>query len=436
MIKHSIIVFLVFVLNLNVSNAQNGWVQQNSGVLYHLLDVDFIDYNTGWAVGTAGKIIKTTNGGENWFGQNSQNTFPIFASYFYDSNTGWCVGTYSFYPMYTDMTILNTSDGGNTWHEQLSFNNYYRYLTSIHFINSQTGFAVGGSFGNIGGGILFSTSNGGLNWNYRDFTSSNTIKFNGVSTGFILSNFLGYSGYADTAFISKTVDTGKSWFKEFARPSTYFINGQYIDSSNAVVLGRDSSGSIILKTTSAGQNWSIIDNDLPEDNWLKGVFFINENTGWMTGYKIYKTTNGGTNWTVQMNLNDQSNSIIFIDSLYGFCVGNNGKIFKTITGGLTSIYTHSESSDKSSISQNYPNPYNSVTKIKFNISSDIRNQMSDVKLVVYDELGREVVTLVNEKLSSGSYEVEFDGSILSSGVYYYRLNAGNFTAIKKLVLLK
>ncbi|MBN2571924.1 MAG: family 10 glycosylhydrolase [Ignavibacteriales bacterium] len=81
--------------------------------------------------------------------------------------------------------------------------------------------------------------------------------------------------------------------------------------------------------------------------------------------------------------------------------------------------------------QNYPNPFNPITKIKFNIPSDNR-----VILKIFDVLGQEVKTLVNEDKKTGTYEVEFDASNLSSGVYFYQLKAGNNLQVKKCILIK
>ena len=83
------------------------------------------------------------------------------------------------------------------------------------------------------------------------------------------------------------------------------------------------------------------------------------------------------------------------------------------------------------LDQNYPNPFNPTTDIKYQISA-----VSNVTLKVYDILGREVATLANGKENAGSYSVTFDGSRLASGVYFYRLTAGNYIATKKLVLMK
>jgi photosystem II stability/assembly factor-like uncharacterized protein len=84
-----------------------------------------------------------------------------------------------------------------------------------------------------------------------------------------------------------------------------------------------------------------------------------------------------------------------------------------------------------SLEQNYPNPFNAVTKIQFKVES-----YKFVKLIVFDLTGREVVTLVNSNLRPGTYEVSFNASHLSSGIYFYRLSAGNFVQTKKLVLIK
>ncbi len=84
-----------------------------------------------------------------------------------------------------------------------------------------------------------------------------------------------------------------------------------------------------------------------------------------------------------------------------------------------------------SLQQNYPNPFNSSSKFKFDISKS-----GDVKIRVYDVQGREVQTVVNERLNAGKYEVMFDGGGLTSGIYFYRLSAGNFTETKRMILLK
>jgi len=90
-----------------------------------------------------------------------------------------------------------------------------------------------------------------------------------------------------------------------------------------------------------------------------------------------------------------------------------------------------------SLSQNYPNPFNPTTKIRFDIpKASVGQTFLFVTLSVFDIMGREVVTLVNEQLAPGTYETTFDGSNLSSGTYFYKLTSGDFTQTKRLTLLK
>ncbi|MFZ4592486.1 MAG: T9SS type A sorting domain-containing protein [Ignavibacteria bacterium] len=99
---------------------------------------------------------------------------------------------------------------------------------------------------------------------------------------------------------------------------------------------------------------------------------------------------------------------------------------------LTSIHQiNSNSPTEFKLSQNYPNPFNPTTNIKFSIVNS-----GDVKLIVYDIQGREVQTLVNESLKPGTYEAAFDGSMLTSGVYFYKLVTDGFTETKRMVLIK
>jgi hypothetical protein len=115
-------------------------------------------------------------------------------------------------------------------------------------------------------------------------------------------------------------------------------------------------------------------------------------------------------------------------------VGNDGTIDDTLKlqNELTGIHDHgSLIPSEYKLYQNYPNPFNPTTTIQFDIP-----KTSFVTLKVYNVLGQEVTTLVNEKREAGRYEVPFDGSKLTSGVYFYRLGAGEFVSVKKLILMK
>jgi hypothetical protein len=90
------------------------------------------------------------------------------------------------------------------------------------------------------------------------------------------------------------------------------------------------------------------------------------------------------------------------------------------------------------LEQNYPNPFNPSTTIQYTVGG-IRDQgsgLSEVRIVIYDLLGREVATLANSRQAPGTYEVRFDGSRLASGTYFYGLSAGGFTSVRKMTLVK
>jgi hypothetical protein len=88
------------------------------------------------------------------------------------------------------------------------------------------------------------------------------------------------------------------------------------------------------------------------------------------------------------------------------------------------------------LGQNFPNPFNPETKIKFSLPSDVKREMSNTKLTVYDLLGREITTLINRQLQPGTYEVSFDGSNITSGIYFYILETADYSSVKRMMLIK
>jgi len=125
------------------------------------------------------------------------------------------------------------------------------------------------------------------------------------------------------------------------------------------------------------------------------------------------------------------------DSRGNFWIGyNNGYIAVYNPNAASSIDDSKNTIPENfNLFQNYPNPFNPVTTIKYQIP-----EISFVTLKVYDVLGNEIKTLVNEEKPAGSYEVEFQSAVngrqLASGIYYYQFRAGNFLETKKMILIK
>ena len=148
---------------------------------------------------------------------------------------------------------------------------------------------------------------------------------------------------------------------------------------------------------------------------------------------ILKSTNSGSNWNPQYSTtNNTLYSVSFANDDIGYAVGNNGTILKTTSGGTIGIKQISELVPASySLFQNYPNPFNPSTNIRYSLPKN-----SLVKLIIFDALGKEVETLVNEKQSTGTYEATFNGSQLPSGVYFAKLEAGTYNNIINMLMIK
>jgi len=169
---------------------------------------------------------------------------------------------------------------------------------------------------------------------------------------------------------------------------------------------------------------------------LRTINFLNTKTGWVCGDSgyIFRTTNSGINWQRQNSgTNERLIKIFILNENNLWIVGNSGIVLKTSTGGETFIRNEENTLiNNYKLEQNYPNPFNPVTSIKYQVS-----KYSNIKLVVYDILGKEIETLVNRKQSPGTYEVNFDAINLNSGVYFYVLEADNKKIdTKKAIFIK
>ncbi len=132
------------------------------------------------------------------------------------------------------------------------------------------------------------------------------------------------------------------------------------------------------------------------------VFAVNQKIAWVTGWlgKIYYTENGGESWYLQnTNIKNCLSSIYFTSEKIGWAVGHNGIILKSVTGGITTVKNQEHTSiQKFHLLQNYPNPFNPTTSLQYHLQ-----QNGQVKLVIYNQNGQLVQTLVDEFQSTGSH---------------------------------
>lgn len=198
-----------------------------------------------------------------------------------------------------------------------------------------------------------------------------------------------------------------------------------------------------MRTTDGGQNWVPQQSGTTMDLW--GVSFSDADNGFAVGNwgTILRTTDGGQNWLNQRGITgNHFSSVSAVDPSTAIAVANFGTIVKTTNGGATFIEQENNQTQPSEflLSQNYPNPFNPRTTIPYTIPLDERREAKNVTLIVYDVLGTEVATLVDEEKSPGNYEVEFESTIgshqLASGIYFYQLKAGDYISTKKMILMK
>jgi photosystem II stability/assembly factor-like uncharacterized protein len=402
-------------------NAQ--WVQQNSGTASNILDVEFINRNTGWGCCQSGEILKTTNGGLNWFQQNSGVTKILWGIHPVNENVVYCVGWFQ--------TIIKTTDGGNNWFiirngpsgQGASF-------YELYFINQNTGWLLRDNY-------ILRTTNGGINFDstHTIYTYLMDIYFKDALTGVLCG---------DGALIMRTTDGGVSWNQitvPIGTEASDFFKISFVGSTGWVVSRTGANwlgGYKVYRTQNFGITWdSLTRINYPTGTENYCVFFTSLNTGWCGGSygHVFKTKNGGFNWIEE---NTQSNnsfiqSMWFYNDSVGWGVGGGGKIIHTTNSGMpVAVANHNgKIPDNFILYQNYPNPFNPSTEIKYSIPSG-----GLVTLKVYNLLGEEIANLVGEYKEAGEYITTFDGSNLSSGVYFYKLEIGAYTASKKMVLIK
>jgi photosystem II stability/assembly factor-like uncharacterized protein len=432
----------------------------------NLNEIHFSDSINGFCVGQYGRIIRTTNGGEAWN--------KISKGYYNDINSLNFIDTLHGWAGCTKGTVFRTTNSGMNW--DAFFIGDSSVINQISFASPMIGYAVNWS------GNTVKTTNGGSNW-YKIDTSGyipRSVYFINENTGWV----------GDLNKISKTTNGGSNW-------NQVILNGIWWVSSFCFLNSQTgwAAGSNIFKTTNGGDSWYQQSNS--SEGFFKKVYFTSELNGWTFKIRtwgdnyIYRTTNGGLNWTQVKHIYMEIGDILVVDSLNAIIVGesiyDSDSLMRTYNGGLNWFALHGVSKERFwtsatlksnkfwlggtggailrttdlggnpigvnknskntpstfALSQNYPNPFNPVTKIKYSLpnpspaNSGINSGGAvHVKLIIYDILGREIETLVDENKKPGNYEMDWDGSRFSSGVYFYKLVTDDWIATKKMVLIK
>ncbi len=438
-------------------NGGNSWYEVSPSTA----DIDFrsITFPTaatgyvvgGYEFGSSGVIYKSTNAGETWVQQGIVNK-DLNSISFKDAQTGYAVGESGI--------ILKTTNGSAIWNSQVS--STIKDLNSVYFLETNLGFTVGSS------GSAQKTMNGGVF--EPPFAVSGRVTFpNGqpVTKGIVKA--LRYDPNLNAVVV---VDTAT------IQPNgDYILRNLTIDSTDIMAYPNDEDEDALppqfvptyhTAGTTGTINWMSSRTLYTNNNIFNvdikvfgitgsggssfisgGVFVAPPQTGGLQNAIVY-AMNGTefkgfsvsrTNGPYDINNITQGTYRVICDRFGYFTAEKNvvvGSVspdtinfymtgigvigINPITGIIPKVF---------SLSQNYPNPFNPSTKINVDIPKN-----SQVKIAVYDMLGKEIDILVNQNLTAGSYKVEWNASKYASGIYFYRLISSEFTDIKKMVLVK
>ena len=427
-------------------HGENLFTQKQINSLYEFEDVFFINELKGWVVGQknaqSGKyghvILHSEDGGLTWQEQYSfaaeynSPGFRLNAIQFVNETTGWAVGTGDWAADPEISGILFTDDGGATWTQQAQ-GVAVGQIVDLFFFDDQKGWALTDANSYPDGSVqLLKTVNGGTSWELINTGQTGLITigyairagkicFQDSTTGWVL-------GIRNT--LLKTVNGGDNW-------SSVTLPNEYTNTHSMAFCDQQTgyiSGELNFLTQDGGASWS---EDHLIDRTFTDLCFTDPLQGWMVGEwcNIYQTKDKGSTWErVEHSATTAAmKSVTFINEKSGWATGRAGTIIKIDNSNPAEIKVASVKNAPQSyeLYQNHPNPFNPSTTIKYYIPETM-----SVKLSVYDLLGREIEVLVNEIKTAGTQQVKFNATQLGSGLYIYRLQTGNYSAVKKMMFLK
>jgi photosystem II stability/assembly factor-like uncharacterized protein len=307
-------------------------------------------------------------------------------------------------------------------------------MRGIYFLDTLKGFLGGAQ------AQFLRTLDGGINWEpvviaplpFAHFPVVN-IKFYNSQYGFATGGALDIAGV-----VWKTIDGGEYWvpIETAYAPPDEIWDVHFIDSSTVLLSSGDPElfGVSFLKSFDAGFSW--IYDEIGIFGVARSLGFRKNNEGWAAvplGQLLLYTKDYGETWSEYIAPDSSSiYQITFVDSLTGYGVGENGVIIKYKY--QLPVFVNEDSFPELKdfvLYQNFPNPFNSSTKINYYIS-----QPGQVIIKIYDVLGNLIITLLDEKKASGNYNIIWDAVSEPSGIYYVQLNVDGKLSTKKMILLK
>lgn len=460
-IKNILWIVLFFAI-AKITYPQSGWIVQTNPIppsnTNTLGKIQFVTPTEGWISAADGNLLHTTDAGTTWdivtpFPNDTVSSMadPSITMCWIDQNHGWKINSLGTGLNDAHGAVLQqTTNAGANWTKKVLSSMQGDIGLEVQFVDKNNGWVLIYNLSS-GNAQLLRTTDGGNNWD--NFNGMGIFDFVDANNGWAISS----GPMANPPFkIYHTENGGIDWSEQYVDSTSGGYNAiQFTDSNYGWIVGDSAK---ILKTTDGGSSWEKITNDgINSNSRSKCVFFLDENTGWIgtndgvidnnPARIILYTENGGTTWTKQQPpITDAVFSIFFWDKNNGWLTADNcvqncnepdslriwqGAICH-MSGSVAGIVKENNSTTPNfTLLQNYPNPFNPVTTINYSVSKS-----SLVTITIYNILGKKVATLVNELKNTGNYSVEFNTDKLASGIYLYKMQAGNFMATKKMILLR
>jgi hypothetical protein len=430
--------FLLFsFLLLSVTTISAQWTSYPTGVPYSLFAVDFYDDGItggpdeliGVAVGQGGTVLRTADGGHTWtlVSQNLNHEIWLNDVKFVTADVVYAAGMGG--------VIIRSADAGISWTEVRHYDDPIHTIRGIDFYPGKITFVgyAGTYFETAGGPSPVFNERTEIPWTMHSIAFSPDFATNGIGI------IVGTDGLA-----WNTENGGVNWVSRNSGRYDYLNDVVFISPTTAYLCGNNG---LMMYTVDGGRTWAVRLpflttkhlRSIDRSNFAGGppwnITAVGDNG------TILTTATGGGTWTNVSLVTETRHfyGICLNGTHLGTCVGEVGtgqlnegmmyNIFDNGTIGVNQIGTTVP--QKFALNQNFPNPFNPTTKISFSMA-----KAGPVMLTVFDMSGKEVTKLVNTTLSAGNFEYEFDGSKLSSGVYFYRIITNDFVDTKKMSLLK
>lgn len=423
-------------------NLMAQWTQQASPLPSGITAHSFlaVNENIAWGIGfidtaPSRNVIRTVDGGKTWR-LTTITTAPnlllvdVFAR---DSSTAW-VSVFDF-NLSREGGVFKTTDGGNSWIRQSNL--YDRSGTAplyVYFFDEKDGLVVGQS--PDGYFEIHTTVDGGNAWTRvaKDSIPAFVTGELGVISSYATQgNSFWFGTFPGRVF--RTTNRGKSWAASnpgLGPTTVVFLAFQ--DELNGMATRYFPDRNRFAKTTDGGKTWTIL-------NSLQGItgpvkFIPGTTASYILGARGYLgevpgsayTLDGGISWKVIDNLSHTVPA--FVSPQIGW-IGGDNFIYKWAGAPLAIKEMLSALPEQYALSQNFPNPFNPSTTIRYSLA-----QAERVSLKVFNLAGQEIVTLFEGKQSAGEHHVQWRAEGAPSGVYFYRLQAGEKVETRKMILMQ